>query len=325
MIKMIARFAVAICAAAAATSVGAQPYPSRPITMIVPFPAGGATDTLARFLGETMRGILNQPIVIENVGGAAGTIAVTRAVRTAADGYTLSIGTSTTHMLTGGLYQLSFDLINDLDPVIKIGSEPLMIVGKKDLPAKDLKELIAWLKANPGKASVGIPGVGSTGHLAGLLFQKVTGTKMQAVPYRGNAPALQDLVAGQIDLQIEPASNFYQQVRAGTIKPFAITAAERIGAAPEIPTANEAGVPGYQASLWYGLWVPKGTPKEIVAKLNATMIQTLDDAAVKKRFSELGLQVAPRAEQTPEALRAFQKAEAEKWWPIIKAENIRPQ
>jgi len=325
MRKLIAGFVAAIATVACAASAGAQPYPSRPITMIVPFPAGGATDTLARFLGETMRGILNQPIVIENVGGAAGTIAVARAVRTPADGYTLSIGTSTTHMLTGGLYQLSFDLINDLDPVIKIGSEPLMIVGKKDLPAKDLKELIDWLKANPGKASVGIPGVGSTGHLAGLLFQKVTGTKMQAVPYRGNAPALQDLVAGQIDLQIEPASNFYQQVRAGTIKPYAITAAERVGAAPDIPTASEAGLPGYQASLWYGLWVPKGTPKEIVAKLNATMIQTLDDPAVKKRFSELGLQVAPRAEQTPEALHAFQKAEAEKWWPIIKAENIRPQ
>ncbi len=324
MRKLITGFAVAIAAVAGAASAVAQPYPARPITMIVPFPAGGATDTLARFLGETMRGILNQPIVIENVGGAAGTIGAGRAVRAPADGYTLSIGTSTTHMLTGGLYQLSFDLINDFDPIIKIGSEPLMIVGRKDLPVKDLKELIAWLRANPGK-SVGIPGVGSTGHLAGLLFQRVTGTKLQAVPYRGNAPALQDLVAGQIDLQIEPASNFYEQVRAGTIKPFAITAAERIGAAPQIPTANEAGVPGFQASLWYGLWVPKGTPKEIVAKLNATMIQTLDDPAVKKRFAELGLQAAPRAEQTPEALRAFQKAEAEKWWPIIKAENIRPQ
>ncbi len=325
MRKLIAGLAIAIAALTGTANAGAQPYPARPITMIVPFPAGGATDTLARLLGETMRGILNQPIVIENVGGAAGTIGAGRAVRAPVDGYTLSIGTSTTHMLTGGLYQLPFDLINDFDPIIKIGSEPLMIVGRKELPAKDLKELLVWLRANPGKASVGIPGVGSTGHLAGLLFQRVTGTKMQAVPYRGNAPALQDLVAGHLDLQIEPASNFYEQVRAGTIKPFAITAAERIGAAPQIPTANEAGVPGYQASLWYGLWVPKGTPKEIVAKLNAAMIQTLDDAAVKKRFAELGLQAAPRAEQTPEALRAFQKAEAEKWWPIIKAENIRPQ
>jgi tripartite-type tricarboxylate transporter receptor subunit TctC len=199
-----------------------------------------------------------------------------------------------------------------------------MIVGKKDLPPKDLKELLAWLKANPGKASVGIPGVGSTGHLAGILFQKETGTQFQAVPYRGNAPALQDLIAGQIDFVIEPASNFYEQVRAGTIKPYAITSMTRISAAPNIPTANEAGVPGSQASLWYGLWVPKGTPKDIVAKLNATMIRTLDDAAVKKRFADLGLQALPRAQQTPEALRAFQKAEAEKWWPIIKAANIRP-
>ena len=323
--KLLVTLAVAFAAVALAPHAGAQTYPSRPITMIVPFPAGGATDTLGRFLGEHMRGILGQPIVIENVAGAAGTLGAGRAVKAPADGYTLSIGTSTTHMLTGGLYSLQFDLLNDFDPIIQIASEPLLIVGKKDLPPKDLKELIAWLKANPGKASVGIPGVGSTGHLAGILFQKDTGTQFQAVPYRGNAPALQDLVAGQIDLMIEPASNFYEQIRAGTIKPYAITSAARIGTAPDIPTAHQAGAPGFYASLWYGLWVPKNTPKDIVAKLNATMIQTLDDPAVKKRFADLGLQALPRAQQTPEALRAFQKAEAEKWWPIIKAANIRPQ
>jgi tripartite-type tricarboxylate transporter receptor subunit TctC len=325
MRKLIVTLLAALGTFAAALTAVAQPYPSRPITVIVPFPAGGATDTLARFLGETIRGILGQPIVIENVAGAAGTIGVGRAVRAPADGYTLSIGTSTTHMLTGALYSLQFDLLNDFEPIIQIASEPLLIVGRKDLPPKNLKELLAWLKANPGKASVGIPGVGSTGHLAGILFQKETGTQFQAVPYRGNAPALQDLVSGQIDFMIEPASNFYAQVRAGTVKPYAITSKTRIAAAPDIPTADEAGVPGYTASLWYGLWVPKGTPKDIIAKLNATMIRTLDDPAVKKRFSELGLEAPPRAQQTPEALREFQKAEADKWWPIIKAANIRPQ
>ena len=200
-----------------------------------------------------------------------------------------------------------------------------MIVGKKDFPAQDLKELMAWLKANPGKASVGIPGVGSTGHLAGIAFQKETGTAFQVVPYRGNAPAMQDLVAGQIDLMIEPASNFYAQVRGGTIKPYAITSKTRIGAAPEIPTADEAGVPGFQATLWYGLWVPKGTPKEVIARLNGVMMETLADPAVQKRFAELGLEAPPRQQQTPDTLRAFQKQEADKWWPIIKDANIRPQ
>ena len=310
---------------AAIASASAQPYPSKPVNVIVPFAAGGATDTLARFLGERMRERLNQPIIIENVTGAAGTIGVGRAARAPADGYTLSIGTSTTHMLTGGLYTLQFDLINDLDPIILIASEPLLIVGKKGLAAKDLKELIAWLKADPGKATVGIPGVGSTGHLAGIAFQKETGTQLQAVPYRGNGPALQDLVAGQIDLMIEPASNFYEQVRAGNIRPYAMASKARMGAAPDIPTTAEAGVPAFLSALWYGLWVPKGTPKDVVAKLNATMIDVFNDAAVKKRFAELGLGVPPREQQTPEALRAFQKAEADKWWPIIKAANIKPQ
>ena len=177
----------------------AQDYPARAITMIVPFPAGGATDTLARFLGERMRAILRQPVIIENVGGAAGSIGVGRAVRSPADGYTLSIGTTTTHVLTGGLYALQFDLLKDLEPVILIGNEPLLIVGKKSLPADDLKGLIAWLKANPDKASVGIAGVGAVGHLTGLAFQKATGTKFQFVPYRGNGPAMQDLLAEQID------------------------------------------------------------------------------------------------------------------------------
>ena len=303
----------------------AQGYPVRPITMIVPFPAGGATDTVARFLGEKMRAILGQPVVIENVAGAAGSLGVGRAVRAAADGHTLSIGTSTTHVLTGGLYALPFDLLRDLEPVIEIGSEPLLIVAKKSLPADDLKGLIAWLKANPDKASVGIAGVGATGHLTGISFQKETGTRFQFVPYRGNAPAMQDLLAEQIDFMIEPSSNFKALLGAGSVKPFAITGRTRLRSSPDIPTADEAGLPGFHASLWYGLWVPKGTPKEIIAKLNATMSQILADPQVKQRFDELGIQITPLDQQSPEALRAFQKAEAERWWPIMKASNIKAE
>jgi tripartite-type tricarboxylate transporter receptor subunit TctC len=303
----------------------AQEYPTRPVTVIVPFPAGGATDTLARFLAERMRAILGQPLIIENVGGAAGSIGVTRAVRSPADGYTLSIGTSTTHVLIGGLYALPFDLLKDFEPIIMIGSEPLLIVGKKSLPADDLAGLIAWLTANPDKASVGIAGVGAMGHLTGIAFQKATGTTFQFVPYRGNGPAMQDLLAEQIDFMIEPASNFRALLGSGSVKPFAITGKTRLSSAPKIPTADEAGLPGFTASLWYGLWVPKGTSKDIVAKLNATMTQVLFDPQVRQRFDELGIQISSIDQQAPDALRALQKAEAERWWPIIKAANIKAE
>src|SRR5215469_11691501 len=291
-----ALFAVAL-GVALIRPCAAEEYPTRAITMIVPFPAGGATDTLARFLAEKMRAILRQPVIIENVGGAAGSLGVTRAVRSAGDGYTLSIGTSTTHMLTGGLYNLPFDLLKDLEPIMLIGNEPLLIVGKKDLPADDLRGLIAWLKDHPGKASVGIAGVGATGHLTGISFQKVTGTKFEFVPYRGNGPAMQDLLGGQIDFMIEPASNFRPLLGAGSIKPFAITGHARLPSAPDIPTADEAGLSGFFASLWYGLWAPKGTPKDIVAKLNATMTQILFDPQVRQRFAELGIQMTPMDQQ----------------------------
>src|SRR5262245_50445469 len=247
MIRLLTVLAVSLTGLFASPAALAEDYPARAITMIVPFPAGGATDTLARYLAERMRAILGQPVIIENVGGAAGSLGVARAVRAAPDGYTLSIGTSTTHMLTGGLYPLSFDLIKDLEPVILIGSEPLLIVGRKTLPADDLNGLIAWLKANPDKASVGIAGVGATGHLAGISFQKETGTKFQFVPYRGNGPAMQDLLAEQIDFMIEPASNFRALIGSGSVKPFAITGQVRLPSSPAIPTADEAGLPGFFA------------------------------------------------------------------------------
>jgi tripartite-type tricarboxylate transporter receptor subunit TctC len=325
MRKLLMVMAAAFLGLGFSGMAAAQGYPTRPITMIVPFPAGGATDTLARFLGERMRGILGQPIIIENVAGAAGSIGVGRAVRSSADGYTLSIGTSTTHMLTGGLYPLSFDLLKDLEPVIQIGSEPLLIVGKKNLPADDLNGLLAWLKANPDKASVGIAGVGATGHLTGIAFQKESGTKFQFVPYRGNAPAMQDLLAGQIDFMIEPSSNFRSLIAAGSVKPYAVTGRTRLVSSPDIPTADEAGLPGFFASLWYGLWVPRDTPKDIVAKLNATLMQVLAEPSVRTRLGEFGIQIAPAAQQSPEALRTFQKAETERWWPIIRASNLKAE
>ena len=327
--SIVCRLSLAMIVAAAilgpASPLAAQPYPVRPITMIVPFPAGGATDTLARFLGEKMREILGQPIIIENVAGAAGTIGVGRAVRSPADGYTLSIGTSTTHMLTGGIYTLQFDLLKAIEPVIYIGSEPLLLAARKDFPASDLKGLIAYLKANPDKASVGIAGVGAAGHLAGIAFQKETGTKFQFVPYRGNAPAMQDLLAGQIDFMMEPSSNFKSLIATDSIKPIAVTGKTRLPASPNIPTVEEAGLPGFAASLWYGLWVPKGTPKEIVERLNATLREVLADASVKKRLDDLGIEISPRDQQSPEALAAFQKAEAERWWPVIKASNLKAE
>jgi tripartite-type tricarboxylate transporter receptor subunit TctC len=325
MRRMLAVTLAALLGLAPTEVAFAQGYPTRPITIIVPFPAGGATDTLARYLAEQMRPILGQSIVIENVGGAAGSLGVGRAVRAAGDGYTLSIGTSTTHMLTGGLYALQFDLLKDLEPVILIGSEPLLIVGRKSLPADDLKGLIAYLKANPDRASVGIAGVGATGHLTGISFQKATGTKFQFVPYRGNAPAMQDLLAEQIDFMIEPSSNFKSLLGAGSVKPFAITGKTRLPSSLNIPTADEAGLPGFFASLWYGLWVPRATPKDIIAKLNATMTQVLADPKVKQRFEELGIQITPLQQQSPDALRSFQKAETERWWPIIKASGIKAE
>lgn len=308
-----------------ATKIAAQDYPARPVTMIVPFPAGGATDTLARLLAERMQAVLGRPVIIENVAGAAGSTGVGRAVRSPADGYTLSIGTSTTHMLTGGLYTLPFNLLTDLEPVILIGSEPLLIVGKNSLPADDLKGLIAWLKANPDKASVGIAGVGATGHLTGIAFQKATGTSFQFVPYRGNAPAMQDLLAGQIDFMIEPSSNFKSLLAAKSVKPYAITGKSRLPSSPDIPTADEAGLPGFFASLWYGLWVPKGTSKDIIAKLNATMVEVLASPSVRSRLDDLGIQPSAINQQSPEDLRALQKTEAARWWPIIKAANLKAE
>jgi tripartite-type tricarboxylate transporter receptor subunit TctC len=303
----------------------AQTYPSRPITIVVPFPPGGANDTLGRILAERMRGSLNQPVIIENVGGASGSIGVGRVVRAAADGYTLSIGSTSSHVLTGAMYSLPYDLTKDLEPVALLATEPMMILSKKSLPATDLRELIAWLKVNPDKASLGNQGAGSIGHVAGVLFQRETGTRFAHVPYRGSGPAIQDLAGGQIDILIDTATNTLPQIRAGNIKAYAIAGKSRVAAAPEVPTVDEAGLPGFYASVWFGLWVPARTPQDIIARINAATVDALADAAVHQRIAVLGQQIVARDQQMPEALRAFQKAEIEKWWPIIKAANIKPE
>jgi tripartite-type tricarboxylate transporter receptor subunit TctC len=303
----------------------ADTYPSRPITIVVPFSAGGATDVIARVLADRMGKSFGQSIIVENVTGAAGSIGVARVVRAAPDGYTLSVGTLTTHVLIGGLYKLDFDLLGDLAPIAELASEPLLICVKNSLGIKTLKDFITWLKANPGKASVGIPGAGSTGNLAGIAFEKATGTTFQFVPYRGDAPAVQDLMAGQIDMMIEPASNSVAQVLAGTITALAVPAETRHPSLPDVPTTDEAGLPGFYASIWFGFWAPRDTPKDIIAKLNAATVESLADPDVQSRLAKLGQQVVSRDRQTPAALAALQKSEAEKWWPIIKAANIKTE
>jgi tripartite-type tricarboxylate transporter receptor subunit TctC len=304
--------------------VRAQTYPSRAITIIVPFAAGGPTDTIGRLLAERMRSSLGQTVIVENATGAGGTIGVARAARAAPDGYTISLGQNGSHVVTGATYSnLPYDLLNDFEPLALLCIAPFVIVAKKTTPANDLNALAVWLKANPGKATMGNAGQGSISHVCGLLFQDVIGTRLQFVSYRGTAPAMQDLVAGQIDLMICDPVTAMPQVRAGNIKIYAVTANARLPSAPDIPTVDEAGLPSFHVALWHGLWMPKGTPKAILAKLNTAVTDALADPAVRTKLAELAQEIYPRASQTPEALGALQRAEIEKWWPIIKAGNIR--
>jgi len=316
--------AAALVLSVASASAQAQTYPSRPITMIVPFPAGGVTDIVARIVSERLRTALGQTVIAENVAGAGGTIGLTRLYRAAADGYTIGIGQWTSSVGSGAMYQLPFDLLADFEPIAMLSLAPLWIIAKKDLPAKDVKELIAWLKTNPDKALAGTIGSGSGAHMCLVYFQNQTGTRIQFVPYRGAAPAMQDLLAGQIDLFCPEAGQTLPQYRAGSIKALAVLTEQRWFAAPEVPTIDEAGVPGLHFPFWHGLWAPKSTPKDIVVKLNAAVVDALADPAVQQRFKDLGHEIAPRAQQTPGALAAYHKAEIEKWWPIIKAANIKP-
>jgi tripartite-type tricarboxylate transporter receptor subunit TctC len=301
----------------------AQVYPSHPITLVVPFPSGGPTDAVGRILAERMRVALGQPLVIENVASAGGNIGVGRVARALPDGYTLVIGNSGTHVVNGAMYTLQYDLVKDFEPISLTARETPIIVARKGMPARDLNELIGWLKANPNKALQATAGVGTPPHLAGILFQSVTNTRLLFVPYRGAAPAMQDLMAGQVDIDIDSPVTTLPQIRAGTIKAYAVAAKIRLAAAPDIPTVDEAGLPGFYVSSWFALFAPRGLPKDVTAKLNDAVVSALADPAVRHRIADLGLEIPPREEQTPEALGALQKADIERWWPIIKSAGIK--
>jgi tripartite-type tricarboxylate transporter receptor subunit TctC len=301
----------------------AENFPSHPITIIVPFSAGGPSDAMARVLAERLKATLGEALLIENVTGAGGSIGVGRAVRSPPDGYTISFGHLGTHVANGAIYKLGYDLVTDLEPVVLLPSNPMIVVSKNAVPAKSLKELIEWLKARPAPATAGTAGAGSGSHIAGLYFENVTGIKLQYVPYRGTAPAMNDLIAGQIDLIVDQTSNSIAQVRAGNIRAYAVTADKRLEQAPDVPTTDEAGLPGFHMTLWSGLWVPKDTPKDIVAKLNASAVDALNDPAVRGQLENLGLQMPPADQLSPEALGSWQKAEIAKWWPMIKAANVK--
>ena len=311
------------CAGVIEKPAAAQVYPSRPITVIVPVPPGGVADPIARILADHMSAQLGQPMVIENVTGAGGSIGVARAARAAPDGYTLSIGNWLSHVGASAVYPVSYDVLKDFAPVSLLTVSPVLVIAKSNFPANDLKEMIAWLKANPDQASAATVGVGSAAHVSGAYFQKVTGTRFHFVPYRGGGPAMQDLVGGQVDLQFAEGTTALPAVRSHQVKTYAVMAPTRWFATPDVPTVDELGVPGLYLTFWHGFWVPKGTSDGIVAKLNAAVVDALAAAVVRKRLTDIGQEILPREQQTPEALAAHHKAEAEKWWPIIRAANIK--
>jgi tripartite-type tricarboxylate transporter receptor subunit TctC len=300
----------------------AQTYPSRQITLVVPFPPGGSTDIAARIMAEAMRPLLGQPVIVENVGGAGGSIGVGRVARATPDGYTIDIGQWDTHV-GSIIYTLNYDLQKDFEPIGLISLNPQLMVAKKTLPADNLKDLVVWMKANPGK--INFVNQNAAGNVSGVLFEQLTGQKIQLIPYRGAGPAMTDLISGQVDLLVVQGAIALPQVRSGAIKAIANLSPQRSASMPDIPTSDESGVPGLYMSGWFGFFAPKGTPKEIIAKLNGAMVAALADPALVKRFADLGLDVASREQQTPEGLAALQKVEIEKWWPIIKAAGIGAQ
>jgi tripartite-type tricarboxylate transporter receptor subunit TctC len=314
--------AVAIALTAGFACAQAQTFPTRPITLVVPFPPGGSTDTAARIIGERMRPVLGQTVVIENVGGAGGTIAMGRVARATPDGYTIDIGQWDTHV-GAIIYPITFDLQKDFEPIGLISNNPQLMVAKKDLPAGTLKELIAWMKANPDK--INYVNQNAAANVTGVMFEKLTGQKFRYIPYRGAGPAMTDLVSGQVDLLVVQGAVALPQIRGGKIKAIANLSPQRSASMSDIPTSDESGVPGLYMSGWFGFFAPKGTPKDVIATLNRAMVQALAEPAVRSRFTELGLDVASREQQTPEGLAAFQKAEIEKWWPIIKEAGIQAQ
>ena len=322
MRKFVMALALATIAATIAANAQAQPFPSRQITLVVPFPPGGSTDVAARIMADRMRAALGQPVIIENVGGAGGSIAVGRVARAAPDGYTIDIGQWDTHV-GSFIYKLDYDLQKDFEPIGLLSVNPQLLVARKDLPADNLKDLVAWMKANPGK--INFVNQNAAANVSGVLFEKLTGQKLHYIPYRGAGPAMTDLVAGQVDLLVVQGAAALPQIRAGKIKAIANLSPQRSASIPDIPTSDEGGVPGLYMSGWFRFFAPKGTPKDVLATLNSAMVQALADPAVRARFTELGLDVASREQQTPEGLASFQKAQIDKWWPIIKEAGISVQ
>jgi len=302
---------------------GAQTYPSRPISLVVAFSAGGPTDSIARIVAARMTTAIGQTVVVENTTGAGGTIGVGRVVKAAPDGYLIGIGHIGTHVVNGAIYKLDYDLLTDLEPVAMIVTNPQILVSKNAVPAKTLKEFLAWEKINADKIAIGTGGAGTPAHVSAVYFQNLTGTKPQIVHYRGAAPAMQDLLAGHIDFMFDQAASSLPQIRAGRIRPYAVTAKTRLAVAPDIPTVDEAGLPGFYMAVWHGIWAPKGTPQPVIEKLNAALVESLADPAVRIKLGDLGQEIPPREQQTPEALRAHHKAEIEKWWPVIKQAGIK--
>jgi tripartite-type tricarboxylate transporter receptor subunit TctC len=318
---MAAAAAFVAALAVAISLASADSYPSRPVTVIVPFAAGGPTDVLTRIITDKMQGPLGQPIVVEDMGGAGGGIAAARVARAAPDGYTLEIGNNGSNLLVGALYSLPVDIIKDFAPVAELTVNPQIIISKKDVPAANLKEFLAWLKANQKTVSIGI--AGPVAQVSVINLENMTGMQFQLVPYRGAAPAIQDLIAGHIDFMVDQLSNSVPQIKADTIRAYAVAANKRSPAVPQIPTTDEAGLPGFYGALWHGLWAPKGTPPDVIAKINAAVKQALADPAVIKRLADLGQEIVSAEQQTPEALAKFQQAEMDKWYPIVKAANMK--
>jgi len=314
--------ALALAMMAGSPTAQAQSYPSRQITLVVPFPPGGSTDAAARIMAERMRASLGQAVIVENIGGAGGSIGVGRVARAAPDGYTFDIGQWDTHV-GSIIYKLDYDLAKDFEPIALISTNPQLMVAKKDLPADNLKDLVEWMKANPGK--INFVNQNAAANVTGVLFENLTRQKVQFIPYRGAGPAMTDLISGTVDLLVVQGAVALPQIRGGKIKALANLSPQRSASMPDIPTADETGVPGLYMSGWFGFFAPKGTPKDIIARLNAATVEALADPLVQKRFTEFGLDVAPRAQQTPEGLAAFQKAEIDKWWPIIKDAGIGAQ